>query len=113
MAAGTRVEIDAAALRRVTADVAMLGPELSLAGRRIAIAASATTPPGGRRTRRFDAQMTITPPRAASGRAVVYVGTSWPLAHLFEFGSLNTPPLRPLTRAAQASGLRFEEGPPP
>ncbi|MFC0041009.1 hypothetical protein [Actinomadura rayongensis] len=108
----SRVQIDAAAVRKLAADVAMLGPELSLAARRIAIAAKATNPPGQRRTRRFDALMRITPPRAEGGRTVVYVGTSWPLAHLFEFGSLNTPPLRPLTKAAQASGLRYAEGPP-
>lgn len=107
-----RVVFDAAALRALAADVALLGPELSLAGRRIAIAARAEDPPGGRRTRRFDADMRVMPPRVIDGRVTVYVGTSWPLAHLFEFGSLNTPPLRPLTRAAQRSGLRFVEGPP-
>jgi hypothetical protein len=108
--ARTRVEIDPAALARVAADVAVLGPELSLAARKIAVSARATNPPGQRRTRAFDARMRVTPPAVESGRVVVYVGTSWGLAHLWEFGSLNTPALRPLTRAAQASGLRFEEG---
>ena len=108
--ARTRVEIDPAALARVAADVTTLGPELSLAGRRIAIAAQAANPPGQRRTRRFDAQMRVTAPAVERGRVVVYVGTSWKLAHLWEFGSLNTPALRPLTRAAQSSGLRFAEG---
>ncbi|WP_242883978.1 hypothetical protein [Actinomadura litoris] len=108
--AHTRVKIDPAALARVAADVGLLGPELSLAARKIAIAARATNPPGQGRTRAFDARMRITPPAVERGRAVVYVGTSWKLAHLWEFGSLNTPALRPLTRAAQSSGLRFEEG---
>lgn len=110
--ARSRVEIDPAALRALAADVGLLGPELSLAARKIALSAKATTPPGGPRTKRYDADMTMTPPRVIDQRATVYVGTRWPLAHLWEFGSLNTPALRPLTRAARDSGLRFEEGTP-
>lgn len=62
----------------------------------------------------------LTPPRLAKtigstpaettsegAKATFYNDSSfW---HLVEFGSINNSPLRPLTRAAQSIGTRFEE----
>lgn len=46
----------------------------------------------------------------AGGTPVGRVFSTHPFWHLIEFGSINNPAYRPMTRAARASGLRFEDG---
>jgi hypothetical protein len=40
---------------------------------------------------------------------IVTVGTTWPFAHLIEWGSVNNPPYAPLRKAVTGLGLRFVE----
>ena len=60
--------------------------------------------PGRRRSRPFVNRMYVT---AEPGKA--RVGTTWKLAHIIEWGSINNPPYAPLRRATRSSGLRFRE----
>jgi hypothetical protein len=103
-----RVDLDRAAIGRLSRNVALMGPELSLTARRVALAARATDLPGRHRTRAFRRGVTQTRPAVDGPTVAVHVGSRWPLAHLWEFGSINTEPTRPISRAAQTVGLRVE-----
>ncbi|GAA4908055.1 hypothetical protein [Streptomonospora salina] len=102
-----RIRMDQSAIGRLARDVEFIGPELELAARRVALEAK-KNPPGDQRTKPFTKRITQTRPRVEGDTACVHVGSSWSLAHLWEFGSINTPPLRPISRAARSAGLRLE-----
>lgn len=48
-------------------------------------------------------------PERDGGVAVVPVFTTDPLWHIIEFGSVNNPPYRPATKAAQNAGLELKD----
>jgi hypothetical protein len=99
-----RIDLDQAAINALSRNVSLLGPELSLIARRVALAARASELPGRARTRGFRRGITQTRPRVIGPTVAVHVGSRWALAHLWEFGSINT-----VSRAAQSVGLRLEE----
>ncbi|WP_159944805.1 MULTISPECIES: hypothetical protein [unclassified Nocardiopsis] len=103
-----RIDLDRRAIDRLSRNVTLMGPELSLAARRVALAARASELPGRKRTRAFRRGVTQTRPALDGPTVAVRVGSRWSLAHLWEFGSINTPTTRPLSRAAQSVGLRVE-----
>lgn len=66
-------------------------------------------PHGRGRGRRFTDSIGTTSARRTARGAVGAVTTSDPFWHLVEFGSVNNPPYRPLTRAVKNVGLDFDD----
>lgn len=56
-----------------------------------------------------DFQFTLLRTSQDSDGVIVTVGTTWPFAHLIEWGSVNNPPYAPLRKAVTGLGLRFVE----
>lgn len=88
------------------AGLAALAVELTPAQQKIAdqvaAAANANNP-----TRDFTFSLLRT--SQDSEGAIVTVGTTWPFAHLIEWGSINNQPYAPLRKAVTGLGLRFVE----
>lgn len=55
------------------------------------------------------ASLTMEPAVAGTRDPVAKVRAGSSFWHLFEYGSVNNPPYRPLTRAVIDAGLKFEE----
>ncbi|MEV6817831.1 hypothetical protein AB0M72_03655 [Nocardiopsis dassonvillei] len=103
-----RIDLDQMAIGKLGRNVSLMGPELSLTARKVALAARASELPGRKRTRAFRKGVRQTRPAVDGPTVAVHVGSRWSLAHLWEFGSINTPATRPVSRAAQSVGLRVE-----
>lgn len=59
-------------------------------------------------TGEHDQDLITEDPRIEDGVAKCGYGSKSPSWHIMEFGSVHNPPFRPLTRAAQELGLRFD-----
>lgn len=56
----------------------------------------------------YRASLSMTPAVVGSDEPAK-VHSDSPFWHLFEFGSINNPPYRPLTNAVRDAGLKFED----
>lgn len=50
-------------------------------------------------------KVVTSPARVVDDKAVGYIGSNSSIWHILEFGSVNNPPYRPLTRAVESVGL--------
>lgn len=65
--------------------------------------------PVGSSNRHAAETLTSTGAEIENGELVARAGSTYPFWHLIEFGSVNNPPYRPLTRAAENLGLDFTD----